>query len=195
MRIRRDRGRQLVQGRLHHARVESLADLQGVVTLLGNLLWSGLTLAMDQIGVGRAVEEMLTDALRGRVSCLFYPITITAGDTVTSHESGGLHVPKKELVGTLLMLLQSRRLRVSPALPQAAMLARKLAAFQVKVSTSAVEEMDSWREGTHDDLVLAVAVAAWLGERCLKRLTARAFFRVRHRPRHASDPVSRVRVT
>jgi hypothetical protein len=36
--------------------------------------------------------------------------------------------------------------------------------------------MDTWREGAHDDLVLAVAVAAWLGEQCQKRLGAEHFF-------------------
>jgi hypothetical protein len=38
-------------------------------------------------------------------------------------------------------------------------------AFQVKVTASAHETFGSWRENAHDDLVLAVALAAWLGER------------------------------
>jgi trans-aconitate methyltransferase len=63
------------------------------------------------------------------------------------------------------------RLQVTPALPEAAMLVRELAAFQVKVRvTTKEEELATWREGTHDDLVLAVAVAAWLGEHALRRL-------------------------
>ena len=59
---------------------------------------------------------------------------------------------------------------MAPALSEAATLARELAAFQVKVSTSSPEEMDAWREVAHDDLVLAVAVAAWLGEHAMRRL-------------------------
>jgi hypothetical protein len=43
------------------------------------------------------------------------------------------------------------------------MLARELAAFQLKVSKAAETEVDAWREGAHDDLVLAVAVAAVAG--------------------------------
>jgi hypothetical protein len=31
-------------------------------------------------------------------------------------------------------------------------------------------EMDAWRQGAHDDLVLAVAIAAWLGEHAMRRL-------------------------
>jgi hypothetical protein len=58
---------------------------------------------------------------------------------------------------------------VAPALPESAMLVRELAAFQLKVSAASKEELDAWREGAHDDLVLAVAVAAWLGERGFQR--------------------------
>jgi hypothetical protein len=51
-----------------------------------------------------------------------------------------------------------------------------LAAFQVKEAAASKEELGDWRQGRHDDLVLAVAVAAWLGEHCLKRLRAEHFF-------------------
>jgi hypothetical protein len=53
------------------------------------------------------------------------------------------------------------------------MLARELAAFQVKMSTSSPKEMDAWRDASHDDLVLAMAVAAWLGEHAMRRLVVR----------------------
>ena len=58
-------------------------------------------------------------------------------------------------------------------MPESAMLVRELAAFQLKVSAAAKEELDAWREGAHDDLVLAVAVAAWLGEQAMRRLVVR----------------------
>jgi hypothetical protein len=44
-----------------------------------------------------------------------------------------------------------------------------LAAFQVKSTTAATEEMDAWRQGAHDDLVLAIAVATWFGQRRFQR--------------------------
>ena len=78
-------------------------------------------------------------------------------------------MPRQELAATLHELLHSRRLQVAPALPESAMLVRELAAFQLKVSAASKEELDAWREGAHDDLVLAVAVAAWLGERGFQR--------------------------
>jgi hypothetical protein len=36
--------------------------------------------------------------------------------------------------------------------------------FEVRTTQSSNETFGAWREGTHDDLVLAVAMAAWLGE-------------------------------
>ena len=69
------------------------------------------------------------------------------------------------------VLLQSRRLQVAPTLPQTATLVCELTAFQLKTTAAAKQELDVWRQGRHDDLVLAVAVAAWIGENAMRRLT------------------------
>jgi hypothetical protein len=133
----------------------------------------GSRLVVDYTGAGQPVLDMLRKA---RVGAKVIPLFVTTGKRSSSDELGGWWVPRQELAATLQVLLQSRRLRVAPALPEATMLARELAAFKVKASTSSLEEMDVWRQGRHDDLVLAVAVAAWLGEHCLKRLGAEHFF-------------------
>jgi hypothetical protein len=127
----------------------------------------GSRLVVDYTGVGRPVLDMLRKA---RVGASVTPLFVTTGKASCSDERGGWLVLRQELAATLQVLLQSRRLRVAPTLPESAMLARELAAFQMKVSTSAVQEMDAWRQGAHDDLVLAVAVAAWLGEHAMRRL-------------------------
>jgi len=44
------------------------------------------------------------------------------------------------------------------------LLVQELENFRAKVTTAKNEGLESWREGRHDDLILAVAVAAWLGE-------------------------------
>jgi hypothetical protein len=140
---------------------------QAVVSLLGSARLSDPALVVDQTGVGHAVVGILAEALRGRVACLFFPVTLTAGQAVTGGEDGVLHVPKRELVGTLQVLLQTRRLQVSRSLPDAAVLVQELENFRAKVATARQETLESWREGRHDDLILAVAVAAWLGELAL----------------------------
>jgi hypothetical protein len=69
--------------------------------------------------------------------------------------------PKKDLVTGLQVVLQGRRSQIARSLPEAATLVRELSSFQVKAS-AATEELVPWREGTHDDLVLAAAEAAWI---------------------------------
>jgi hypothetical protein len=79
-------------------------------------------------------------------------------------ENGSLYVPKKELVSTLQVLLQLRRLQVARTLPEALLLVKELEHFRVNVTTPRAETFESWREGKNDGLVFAVALAAWVGE-------------------------------
>jgi hypothetical protein len=67
-----------------------------------------------------------------------------------------------ELVRCLQVLLRSRRLRVAD-LPERTALLREMRAFRVKI-TAAHEPFEAGRRQDHDDLVLAVALAAWWGE-------------------------------
>jgi hypothetical protein len=39
----------------------------------------------------------------------------------------------------------------------------ELETFQVKITAAANDVYGTWREGTHDDMVLATALAAWYG--------------------------------
>lgn len=123
------------------------------------LIWT--TLAVDYTGVGRPVFDMLRKA---GVKAALQPITITAGAASSRGEDGAHRVPKVVLVSTLQLLLQQRRLQVAAGLPAAATLTRELQQFQVKVTPAANEIYGAWREGAHDDLVLAVCCAAWIGE-------------------------------
>ena len=116
-------------------------------------------LAVDQTGVGMAVVDMFRQA---RLPARLRSILITSGHEVTAL-GFGWHVPKKELVSVLQVLLQQRRLKVAP-LPEREVLVKELLNFRVKVTVAAHETFEAWRERDHDDLVLAVALAAWLAE-------------------------------
>jgi hypothetical protein len=64
-------------------------------------------------------------------------------------------------------------LKIAKGLPEAENLAHELSSFKVKVNVnSGKETFESWRERDHDDLVLAVALAAWLGEYSAVRETS-----------------------
>src|SRR5262245_51566109 len=121
------------------------------------------TLVVDQTGVGKPVVDLLRKA---QPKAYVRPVTVTVGHHAVADEHGGWLVPKKELVSTLQILLQSRRLLVAEALPEAATLVRELTNFQAKVVLVVDDPYVAWREGAHDDLVLAIAIAAWEAERC-----------------------------
>jgi hypothetical protein len=91
------------------------------------------------------------------------PITIHGGDQVTFE--GGWRVPKRDLVSVLQVTLQTERLKFAKDLPAVETLVQELLAFRVKISEQGHDSYGSWREGSHDDLVLALACAVWFGER------------------------------
>lgn len=143
-------------GTAYTAVVGSVAQMAGTSRL------RSAPVVVDQTGVGRAVVDLLQ---RTPGIAWVVPVTITGGQTVTTAADGGWHVPKKELVTCLQLLLQNRRLQVAQALPDAAVLVRELQNFRVRITVHAHETFGAWREGEHDDLVLAVALACWWAER------------------------------
>jgi hypothetical protein len=119
------------------------------------------TLAVDATGVGAPVVDLFK---RERMNAQLEPIQITGGDAVT-REGGVTRVPKRDLVSTAQVALQTGRLKIAPELPDADALVRELQNFQVKINLeTAHDSYGAWREGTHDDLVLAVALALWIAK-------------------------------
>jgi hypothetical protein len=120
-----------------------------------------VSLIVDQTGVGRPVTDMLRVAkLRPKAA------VVTGGDT-PSQEGNEYRIPKRDLVSSAQILLQSKRLTIASSLPLAQALVGELLAFKASITLSRENSSappEPWRERTHDDLVLAVALAAWYGE-------------------------------
>jgi hypothetical protein len=139
-------------GTRYPAIVESVGQLMQM-----DALKDQCRLVIDATGVGRPVCDMFKDA-----GMIYTGVTITGGHA----ESGDgfmYSVPKRLLVSTLQALLQSERLKVAPN-PLRETLITEMLAFQVTITESA-NDTYAGRTGTHDDMVLAVALAAWHGER------------------------------
>jgi hypothetical protein len=148
-------------GTKYAAIVDRLRDLLGAETLgSSSPPLRGMQLAVDQTGVGLPVVQQIHNA---GLPAVIRPILITAGHQVT-YENGAWHTPKKELVSTLQVLLQTQRLKIAK-IPERELLIKELLAFRVKVSTAGTESFEAWRERDHDDMVLATAMAVWLAER------------------------------
>lgn len=130
-------------------------------------LFQRTTLIVDATGVGRPVVDAFRAA---RIAAPLMPILITGGDTTLYDQpSGYWRVPKRDLVGVLAVLLQNRRLKVAPALEHAQTLLTEMQNFKVKIDpVTSHDSYASWREGQHDDLVLATALLSWAGERWAK---------------------------
>lgn len=64
----------------------------------------------------------------------------------------------------LQVLLQTRRLKIAKGLPVAAELMRELSDFRSRFTESANEVFGPEKSSQHDDLVLALALAAWSGD-------------------------------
>jgi hypothetical protein len=118
-------------------------------------------LLVDKTGVGAGVIDHFEH--RG-----IRPTTITihGGAEVTGErDRPGFKVPKRDLVSAVQVLLQTGRLKVAASLPEAETLRRELLNFRVKIDPrTAHDSYSHWREGDHDDLVLATAMACWFRE-------------------------------
>jgi hypothetical protein len=125
-------------------------------------------LVVDYTGVGRAVADLLLDAALDVTSLSL--VTITGGDAVTTGDRGEWRVPKRDLAAVVQVLLQGERLRIAEDLPLAHTLTEELVNFRVTISLAGHDSYGAgaeWREGNHDDLVLALALAGWWGERAI----------------------------
>jgi hypothetical protein len=121
--------------------------------------WEGAFLAIDETGVGRPVVEEFQLAQLPAQIC---PIYITAGHAATfdSHQLS-FHVPKSELVSTLIAAMDEDRFAFSQGIREAEVILNELRNFRTKI-TAHQHEVFLAREGQHDDIVLATAMAAWL---------------------------------
>jgi hypothetical protein len=116
--------------------------------------------AIDATGVGAPVVDLFRSQLPG---VPLYAITITGGTNVTGT---GLqpHIPKRDLISTTTVLLEQRRLRIATALAETQTLTDELFNYRRTTSDTGHDTYaPSTRQG-HDDLLLALTLATWIGE-------------------------------
>ena len=114
-------------------------------------------LIVDGTGVGRPVVDLLR---RSGPGCTVMPVTITGGDT-EEYANGYHRVPKRDLIVGLQLLFQRGELQIAGELELGPALEKELGDMRVKTTPFGREQYGAWREGQHDDLVLAVALACW----------------------------------
>lgn len=117
------------------------------------------TLVIDGTGVGRPVTDLFRAALGERA--ILRSVLIHGGAT-TTHDGGYSRVPKRELISRAVALMQSGELRIARDLALTPTLVQELRNFKVKINVATGHDSyEAWREGQHDDLVLAACLSLW----------------------------------
>lgn len=129
----------------------------------------GSRLIVDYTGVGAPVFDMMKERRHLFNGARLIPILITGGERVSfDNKYKAWHVSKKVLAANLQSLFEESRISIPDkiiinGINFSEKLIEELVNFQVKITKSANEKFEH-REGQHDDLVLSVALATWLGE-------------------------------
>ncbi len=130
-------------------------------------------LAIDEGGVGKAVKDILVDAIEdgireGEPHIIFMPVTIHGGAN-TTRAGGYYHVPKRDLVHAGIVAYQNGTLRVGN-LRHRGVLEEELKNYRLKQNLNTGHAtFEPLREGQHDDLLFAVCLGAWAWERAITK--------------------------
>lgn len=114
-------------------------------------------LALDAAGPGQLAMEIFRNSGSG---ARIVPVCITGGAAENMLRGGICAVPRQALIANLCALLQSGRLGFSSQLYWVRELMRELSSLRV-----------DGRQANHDDLVMALGLAAWLAIRGFPELT------------------------
>jgi hypothetical protein len=134
-------------------------------------------LAIDEGGVGKAVKDILIDALEagigdapGEPHVIFLPVTVHGGANTTA--SGGYwHIPKRDLVHAGIVAFQNRRLHVAK-LRYRGVLEEELKNYRLKQNlATGYAGFEPLREGQHDDLLFATCLGVWAWENAIEKQT------------------------
>ena len=120
-------------------------------------LKGAVRLVIDATGVGRPMMELVRSARpEGRMK----GVVVTAGHEQTM--SGSYYcVPKQDLMMGLQLLFEGGGLRMARSLKEGPTLQRELVGLKQRISSIGRVQYGGGREGKHDDLVFAVALAYW----------------------------------
>lgn len=143
---------------------KSYVDIaKGVKQLFDKPQLKSTTLVADYTGVGRPVVDQLR---ANRTQARIIPVLTTGGKLVHKDEKTGTwNVPKTELVSTLQVLLQAGLVKIDSRLLLADRLTKELQDYRVTITRARNETFGTETDSQHDDLVFALMLACWLGER------------------------------
>ena len=109
---------------------------------------------------GRGILSLMDDEGLSPIA-----VTITGATGETEAKSDAWRIAKVELVSNLQLQYQMRKLKTAKGLDLADTFVEEMMSFKLKAPALSTDDFEAWREGAHDDLVFAVALAVWRGSR------------------------------
>ena len=114
----------------------------------------------DATGVGLPIiQQMRMQNLSPMI-----PIAIHGGNAV-SEKQDNFSVPKRDLVSSITMVMQTRRLKVAANIKYKDQLIKEMQNFKLKMTKSGNDTYEALTQSIHDDLVMCVAMPIWYAER------------------------------
>lgn len=138
--------------------VDYVQQVHEVAELLRTPQLLHAVLTYDRTGLGVVVGDLLQDARRhGRIRQVVKGITISSGQ---EPDPARHTVPKAALIGRLQVLFEQHRIEIADDLVLAPALRSELRAFKGTSSEGGRIRFEA-ASGSHDDLVLALALCCW----------------------------------
>jgi hypothetical protein len=118
------------------------------------------SLIVDVTGTGSSVIQFFHDENLKPIQAW-----ITAGFGQSEVEPQKWRISKTELIGPLQVLLHTEKFRMAAELELADQFKTELANYRPKAVAVNGDDLEAWRLGQSDDLVFAVALGTWLGQK------------------------------
>ena len=134
-----------------------------IVRDIGNMVkesyaLKGSRIIVDATGVGRPVVDMFLSYGVQVISA-----TITGGSSSSWKTKNEVTIPKKEIVSCLQIVLQNKVIKIASGLDCIEDIKREFLNFKASISSNARASFNA-RAGYHDDIVMSLGLAIWLGE-------------------------------
>lgn len=120
------------------------------------------TIVVDATGLGAPVRDIMRGAKLNPI-----PIIITRAESPHTVLGAGVGVPKRDLAQNLIVLFETKRLKIAQNIKLLSVFLKELSNFRVTITASGRDVYEA--ASGHDDLVLSCAMPLWYAEQNAKR--------------------------
>jgi len=116
-------------------------------------------LIVDYTGVGAPVYDILIKNGLAPVG-----LTVTGGLSVNITNRYKIAVPKRDLVASLQIVIQNKKIVIPSSLKEYAQLVAEVQNFSMDVTKGSSPTFNALRDNVHDDIIMSLCMATWYAE-------------------------------